>query len=170
MYRVHCETKGKQQRLTPSNVIMIVKPFFRKTSKNNLGSVSKTTDSSEIGINGSSVNSTNDTKEPDNRENQSKLNKTRSNSAESSTNFKEGEANNDENSAHTSSPNPLQHQIRKVVEKRRTTRRKQATDESDLSLALALSESLQSANESARRHEEDILLTVRIPRLTCLFF
>lgn len=42
---------------------------------------------------------------------------------------------------------------------RRTTRRR-AVDPSDLSLALALSESLQSANESARKQEEELLLTV----------
>ena len=42
----------------------------------------------------------------------------------------------------------------------RTTRRK-AVDPCDLSLALALSESMQSANESARKQEEELLLTVQ---------
>lgn len=48
---------------------------------------------------------------------------------------------------------------RSKVTERRTTRRR-AADPCDLSLALALSESLQSANESARQKEEELLLTV----------
>ncbi len=48
---------------------------------------------------------------------------------------------------------------RSKITERRTTRRR-AADPCDLSLALALSESLQSANESARQKEEELLLTV----------
>ena len=38
--------------------------------------------------------------------------------------------------------------------------RKKAADESDLSLAIALSESLMSANETARKKEEELLVQV----------
>jgi len=50
-------------------------------------------------------------------------------------------------------PKPLENADKKV---RRP--RKKAVDESDLSLAIALSESLVSANENARRKEEEILM------------
>lgn len=50
-------------------------------------------------------------------------------------------------------------QRRKPAEKRPT--RRKAVDPSDLSLAIALSESLQSANENARQLEEELLLTVK---------
>ena len=56
------------------------------------------------------------------------------------------------------SPRLPQLQRRKPAEKRPT--RRKAVDPSDLSLAIALSESLQSANENARQLEEDLLLTV----------
>ena len=52
-------------------------------------------------------------------------------------------------------PKPLENADKKV---RRP--RKKAVDESDLSLAIALSESLVSANENARRKEEEILMKV----------
>lgn len=65
----------------------------------------------------------------------------------------------DKEHTHLSSPILLQAQIKRVSEKRRGNR-KRVADPSDLSLALALSESLQSANEMARKYEEELLLTV----------
>jgi len=57
------------------------------------------------------------------------------------------------------SPRLPQLQRRKPTEKRPT--RRKAVDPSDLSLAIALSESLHSANENARQLEEELLLTVK---------
>ena len=48
------------------------------------------------------------------------------------------------------------------TEKKPRKPRKKAADESDLSLAIALSESLASANETARRKEEELLIKVLV--------
>lgn len=66
-----------------------------------------------------------------------------------------------ENLTHPLPPKSLQLKSNKPSDKRRT-RRKQAADECDLSLALAISESIQLANESARMQEEEILLAVSV--------
>lgn len=49
---------------------------------------------------------------------------------------------------------------RRITAVKRPVRRK-VVDPSDLSLAIALSESLQSANENARKLEEELLITVQ---------
>ncbi|KAI9561735.1 hypothetical protein GHT06_012696 [Daphnia sinensis] len=56
-------------------------------------------------------------------------------------------------------PKPPDKQLkRRIPAEKRSIRRKQA-DPSDLSLAIALSESLQSANEDARKLEEELLIS-----------
>ncbi|XP_057376260.1 uncharacterized protein LOC130697377 [Daphnia carinata] len=57
------------------------------------------------------------------------------------------------------SPRPSDKQLKRRMPAEKRSVRRKAADPSDLSLAIALSESLQSANENARKLEEELLIT-----------